>query len=168
MVFEGHEIRTPGDLEKLSSRQLVALFQQATGKSTKKFASRAKGLKQTWAALQQSSSRVEKIEEKGRKQESWGHGLSFRLPPRDVQKEPRPGTKRRKAFELLNKKEGGLFSQVARACGWERKDAYEGIRLLNTYCGFALWHDRVGADDYRVYVVTPKRYRELVEAENTK
>lgn len=168
MMFEDRSIQTREDLDSLTTKQLVELYNQVTGRKTKKFNTRKVGLEQTWRALQTTSPAGEKAEAAGREKEEAGQGLSFRLPPRDQQKEPRQGTKRRKVFELLCSKEGALFSEVMKACKWSRKDAYEGIRLLNTYCGFPLWHERIGADDYRIHVVTPARYRVLVERENTK
>ena len=168
MLFNGTKITTEADLEKLSGKDLLALFNQATGKSTSKFASRAKGLAQTWKALQSAAPRVEKLVEKSAEQEKQGHGLSFRLPPRDLTKQPRGETKRAKVFNACISKEGALFSEIQKLCKWSRKDAYEGVRLLNTYCGFGLWHERVDADDYRIFIVTPARYKQLVERETSK
>jgi len=153
---------TPVDLKEMKTADLLALFNELTSRKTKKFASREKGIAQTAKAL------VEHFKTGVSQTEKVPHGLSFRLPPRDLAKEPRIGTKRRATFMLLTSKDGGLFSEIAKLNKWTRKDAYEGIRLLNTYCGLGLWHEREGADDYRVFVVSPARYKQLVEREAAK
>lgn len=77
--------------------------------------------------------------------------LAFNLPlTADIK---RPGRGKRLAiFEMLQRKEGATFEEVQTATGWDRKTAYEGIRLLHTYCGYGLKQGENGA----IHLVVPK------------
>jgi len=62
--------------------------------------------------------------------------MKFDYPAGKELKAFREGTKRAKVVEML--KDGATFEQVQKACGWSRKDAYEGIRLVNSRVGYGL------------------------------
>lgn len=49
------EIKTEDDLGAIHTSSLVACYNELTGKSIKKFATRQKGITQTWAAIQEVS-----------------------------------------------------------------------------------------------------------------
>lgn len=57
MIFSRENAKMPptysrADIEQLATGNLLALYNQLTGKSTAKFRSRAKGLEQVWKALE--------------------------------------------------------------------------------------------------------------------
>lgn len=157
---------TKSELGKLPTNEILALFNQATGRTTKKFASRVKGIEQTFRALQANPAKAKaKAEAKPRR----SSGMSFRLAPRDEAKTPRAGTKRAKVLEMVGKPDGALFSAIRKACDWDLKDAYEGVRLLNVFCGFGLWHEEVnGTNDYRIWQVDATTFAAKVREANAK
>lgn len=56
LIIETDALVTPvmnaGELEPYSNPQLIAMYRAATGRETKKFATRQKAVQQTWAAIQ--------------------------------------------------------------------------------------------------------------------
>lgn len=165
-----NRFKTKADLEALSTRELLRVYNTLTGRSATKFASRSKGVEQTLRALetrrseQKGSGRRQVREQDAQRR---GAGMSFRLPPRAEQKEPRTGSKRARVLELLRRANGALFSEVQAECGWDEKSTYEGIRLLAVFSGFGLWHEPASSKarevDYRVRVVNRTEYHKLVE-----
>ena len=155
---------TKAELEKLPTNEILAIFNKATGRSTKKFSSRVNGIVQTVRALGQAKSAP-----KGKpKNKAWrSSGMSFRLAPRpDEQKTPRKDTKRALVLAMISKSEGARFSAIRKACGWSLKDAYEGVRLLNVFCGFGLWHEEECEGDYRIWQVDERTYQANVRKAN--
>jgi hypothetical protein len=95
-----------------------------------------------------------------------GNGMSFRMRPRAEKSEPRVGSKRAAALELLSRRGGAAFSEVMERCEWSRKDAYEGIRLVNVVCGRGLWNEELKEGqselEMQVRVVTEAEFDHLV------
>lgn len=181
-------IKTPEQLERYPNSILLEIYNKATGKNTTKFASREKGIAQTLRALQavngnssdeappelvklldlsgdqgepaKKASRKKAPKPKGEpKQRGRKLGLSFRLEPHEEQRPCRSGSKREVVFNLVNREGGAKFSEVMKATGWNRKDAYEGTRLLNIHNGFGLWSNPVaGKDDYVIEIVTAAQF----------
>lgn len=156
---------TRSQLEQLPTKELVALYNKATGKSTKKFASRSKGIEQTLRALKDNPAAAGKKEQGARR----SAGMSFRLKPHEKQKTPREGTKRARVLAMISRDNGALFSEIREECGWNLKDAYEGVRLLNVFCGHGLWHEPVqGTNDYRIFAVDKATFEQKVREANAR
>lgn len=68
----------------------------------------------------------------------------FNLPPAETQKQLRPGTKRKRTFDLLSRPGGATVEEVREATGWNHDQALEGIKLLNIYSGYGLREDDEG------------------------
>ena len=151
---------TQAQLETLDTNDILSAFNKATGKATKKFASRSKGIAQTLKALADVKA---KAKSKATRKSS---GMTFCMAPHAEQKTIRGGTKRAEVVRLLKRANGAKFSEVQEATGWVTKDAYEGIRLINTYSGFGLWADAAGDDDYRIRIVGADEYKRLAAASN--
>lgn len=143
---------TKVEISKLPTNEILSLFNTATGRTTKKFASRAKGIEQTLRALKSNGS-AEPTPKTRR-----SSGMSFRLAPKGTVKSPRAGSKRAKVLGLISQPTGALFSTIQAACHWNLKDAYEGIRLLNVFCGYGLWHETEGDGNYRIWECDAKTF----------
>ena len=68
-------------------------------------------------------------------------GMRFVFPTEKEIKPVREGSKRHMALELLSRPEGATFEQVMKKTGWDRKDCYEGVRLLHYYSGYGMSHN---------------------------
>lgn len=81
---------------------------------------------------------AEKAEKPKRSEKGQGgdKALVFNLPFLGEIKEHRPGTKRAKVIEMLTP--GATLEQVMAEIGWDRKTAYEGIRLVHFYLGYGI------------------------------
>lgn len=169
-----NSIKKQQDLEALPTVALLSTFNNITGKSTTKFASRAKGIEQTWKALvadrkakglQADGTKVgESPSTPGAKPKQ--RRIPFRLAPKAEQKSIREGSKRSLALHLLSRANGATVTEVQNhpRIQWDDRTVYEGIRLLNTYCGFGLFSQPEG-DTYRVRVVGPGEFAELMNKE---
>jgi hypothetical protein len=153
---------TKTELNQLPTNEILSLFNKATGRTTKKFASRAKGIEQTAKALKANGHAVTPKSKASRR----SSGMSFRLAPKAETKTPRTNTKRAKVLDLISAPPGALFSTIQKACGWNLKDAYEGVRLLNVFCGFGLWHEEEGEGDYRIWEVDAQTFAANVRKAN--
>jgi hypothetical protein len=71
-------------------------------------------------------------------------GMRFVFPVGKEIKTVKEGSKRHMAMTLLLRPEGATFEQVQKKTGWERKDCYEGIRLLHYYVGYGMFQDADG------------------------
>jgi hypothetical protein len=71
----------------------------------------------------------------------------------DTIKPVKPNTARGKALELLLRPEGATQTEVEAVTGWNKKQAYEGIRLIHYYSGYGLRQDdgEFSADTTRIY-----------------
>lgn len=147
------------DLSAVSNADLLGFYNVTTGKSTTKFASRDKGLKQVWAlvepmllAEEASAQKQEEApatakkdepttapkKEKAPKAERKPRGFRFKFQKREEIKEVKAGSKREQLLNLLKQPGGATFEECMAATGWNRKDCYEAIRLLHYYVGYGL------------------------------
>ncbi|UAW07576.1 hypothetical protein AIIMSPlu_014 [Pseudomonas phage AIIMS-Plu-RaNi] len=139
------------DLSDVSTADLLAFYNERTGKNTTKFASRAKGQMQVWALIEAevaaelaaieaakaapaASEETAPVEKKARK----SRGFRFKFCKRDTIKEVKEGSKRFALLQLLKQEGGATFEECMAETGWNRKDCYEGIRLLHYYVGYGL------------------------------
>lgn len=139
----------------LKGQELVKVYNDLTGESVKKFADRKSALRRIQQALHAVESKggptapetgkePEVKTKKTAKAEGEGKVRKmFDLPASKVIKPHREGTKRDIALKLLLK--GATFEEIQKACGWNRKDCYEGIRLLNTHLGYGLKENATGS-----------------------
>lgn len=72
----------------------------------------------------------------------------FNLPPGPKIKNHRPGTKRAKVIELLQRPEGASMEEIQEATGWNPAQAFQGVSLINSYVGYGLRED----DQGRIYI----------------
>lgn len=68
-------------------------------------------------------------------------GFRFKFMKRDEIKKVKEGSKRAVLLDLLKREGGATFDECMAATGWNRKDCYEGIRLLHYYVGYGLNQD---------------------------
>lgn len=78
-------------------------------------------------------------------------GFSFSFAPKRSIRDHMPNTKRARIIDLLRRPEGASFNEIQRATGWNRKDAYEGVRLVHYFVGYGLETDAKG----RIRLVEP-------------
>lgn len=184
-------VSTFEDLSAVSNADLLGFYNATTGKSTSKFASRAKGLAQVWSliepqlaaeetnphaasnkligeflareeaaaapapevapapTLEEAPSAAPAAEKapKERKQ----RGFRFKFVKRDEIKKVKEGSKRAKLLDLLKREGGATFEECMAETGWNRKDCYEGIRLLHYYVGYGLNQDESTGKIWVVY-----------------
>ena len=160
---------TSEQLETLPTNEILAAYNKVTGKATTKFNTRSKGIAQTIKALASIAPGRGKnppTKPTGRKKS----GMTFRMAPKTRQRATRNGTHRAKVLGMLKRDKGAKFTEVQEATGWNTKQAYEGIRLLNVYSGHGLWAETIRKDgkivDYRIHVVDAVAFNRLVEASN--
>lgn len=173
-TFEGQTFTYEG-VQALPSKELVELYNRVTGKATTKFASRDRGVKQTWSALAECGKRVDEVREDAEQEEAkpvvkkvngaarQGRRMRFRFRPDGEIKEPKDGTKRAQLADLCRR--GTTFRQIRETIGWDTRTAYEGVRLLHFVHGFGLWHEDLEDGDYRIEIVNDAEYLRRLEAE---
>lgn len=66
---------------------------------------------------------------------------SFNMAPKSEVKTPRGGTKRATVVHLVTREGGATLEEIMQETGWEKKTAYEGVRLVNQYVGYGLRTD---------------------------
>ncbi len=69
---------------------------------------------------------------------------AFRLEAAENAKAPAAGSKRHTAYELIARPEGATIEQIMEATGWNKRNATEGVRLLNKHNGLGLVGDEAG------------------------
>lgn len=146
-------------LDKLPTTVLLELFNNVTGKTTKKFASRDKAIEQTLKAIRELP--------EGRIMTTAAHlalidegdsGLDIKTTPDDTGVAPatrpekgfriklpysgkvRPPKEKTKRAALLEKMldKGISLEEVMSQFGWAKKDAYEGIRHIHISLGYGI------------------------------
>lgn len=170
MTFEEDVLRGADvtDLEAMPSSQLIQLFRQVTGRPTKKFASRGKGVQQTLRALREwREANPPTKSSRPRRGTTARRGMSFRFRPPVTGQLYEPRGKRGRLLELLRERgsRGVALSEVQERFGWKETDAYEALRILHYRVGIGLWHERQD-DDYLVREVTVQEFDRLVEEAN--
>lgn len=144
-------VLSAADLNDVSTADLLAFYNERTGKNTTKFASRAKGQTQVWtlieaevaaelAALEaaKTAPAAETTKAPAEKKTRKSRGFRFKFCKRDTIKEVKEGSKRFALLQLLKQEGGATFEECMAETGWNRKDCYEGIRLLHYYSGYGL------------------------------
>lgn len=139
------------DLNNVATADLLAFYNERTGKNTTKFASRAKGLAQVWAliegevAAEIAAAKAAEAQKAGEAEEAptekktrKSRGFRFKFCKRDTIKTVKEGSKRYALLQLLKREGGATFEECMAETGWNRKDCYEGIRLLHYYVGYGL------------------------------
>lgn len=156
MNIAGFEINAVADVDALDGKALLKLYNHLTGKETKKFASRKKGLAQTKKEVALELKARAKAEgekpakepaakgEKSAKVAKTARRMQFRLAPLQV-REVRETSKRYSVIQMLKRPQGATFQEVMDATGWNERQTYEGIRLVHFAAGHGLW-DEVDAD----------------------
>lgn len=133
------------DIEKLSTSELLALYNKTTGQNVKRFADRKTALRRTREALDKVGTKP-----KAKAKAKVGGGkrrVGFNFTKGTV-KPVREGTGRAKLVEML--REGATFEQCVKRAGFkDERNTYQAIRLLNTYSGYGLKQ----GDDGVIYLV---------------
>lgn len=160
------KIESRADLEALDTPELLSIYCHLTKRDTKKFASRDKGVEQTWRAVQSLPEPTPVLAAK--KPERRKREMRFRFAPKDAKeiRLPREGTCRSKAFHAMNCKTGATLKELEKETGWcDMRDLYEGIRLVHFALGHGMWHwyDEK-TREMRIRIVgTPEEYALLVK-----
>lgn len=142
-------------LNEVSTADLLAFYNERTGKNTTKFASRAKGMAQVWALIKDevaaeleqclaeleaevTAEAAEAAEAPAEKKTRKSRGFRFKFCKYDTIKTVKEGSKRYALLQLLKREGGATFEECMAETGWNRKNCYEGIRLLHYYVGYGL------------------------------
>lgn len=142
-------------LNEVSTADLLAFYNERTGKNTTKFASRAKGMAQVWALVKDevnaeleqclaeleaevTAEAAETAEAPAEKKTRKSRGFRFKFCKHDTIKTVKEGSKRYALLQLLKREGGATFEECMAETGWNRKNCYEGIRLLHYYVGYGL------------------------------
>lgn len=159
-------IQSSGELEKMSTQQLVELYNST--KPTvlvKRFASHEVAVRRTIkriaecqempeakaapeapapkAAKEPKAPKAPKAakppkEKKPRSTLPGGRRKLFNLPVRAHAKPHREGTKRAIIIDMLGRPNGASFEEVQAACGWDQRTTYEGIKLVHVHLGYGM------------------------------
>ena len=163
------QIKTQSQLKEVPTDELLKTYRKLTGRSTKRFATRAKGIAATFAAIQKARESGKLTRSSAKKGDSTPRGLTFRFAPKPEIKEPRPGSRRAELVALCQRANGVKFSEVVASMNGEdideqRKNAYEHLRHIFWTSGYGMWSDAVGDDDYRIRIVDAAEYKKLAKA----
>lgn len=151
---------TTSNLNDMSGPELVAYFNQITGESVKRFATRDAGIKRITAALAAMPPEELASEEDSTAVDKPTPGKAAKTPrkegapkvrrakfdfwPDETPKQTRPGTKRDRLLGMLRQKNGATIEEVMAEIGWCYRDAVDGIRLIHVYVGYGLSEDDNG------------------------
>lgn len=143
------------DIKALNGRDLVDFFNELTGGSVKRFATRAAGLKRTLAAFDDNGTTAPAKTSGNRKvvktkidvvpvgDVARKRRLTF--PVKDFVKGHRPNTRRAQVIKMLSRDNGASVQQVMDAIpDWDYRTAFEGIKLIHGYTGYGLEEDDKG------------------------
>lgn len=135
---------------------LLDVYNHLTGKETARFSSRSSGEEQVLKALRSHRSnggqQVEAEEDDPPEQTGSGEPaapvepkaekapkkFSIKLPFRGQTKSPKAGSKRARLLERMLDGKGVTLEEAMAEFQWERKDAYEGIRLIHGALGYGI------------------------------
>lgn len=164
-LSDGTTVRGPGDLLDLPTGRLLEIYNELTGRQTKKFSSRTAGVEQTWKAivsglengslgvggeteravdeaLEDSGVDGHRFDEAPEEPKRRTRRVRFDCQPLAEQRPPREGTKRGIVHSLLQS--GATVEEVMEATGWSSRYAREAIRLLHSMHGYGLRQDEDG------------------------
>jgi hypothetical protein len=139
-----------GDKRALSAMEtsdILDAYNRLTGRDTTKFASRDKGIDQTLSVIHEMR-KERRVEAKAAEQEN--RAFRIKLPFNGQVRAPKANSKRAGLLDRMLDGKGITLEEAMSDFGWERKDAYEGIRHIHISCGY-------GIDQYpdgRVYAHT--------------
>lgn len=137
-----------GELEKKSLAELTAIYNQTAVKKIKKFKDKPTGVRRVLAELANSPKAQDKTastKSTPRKTKSGEiKSPSFNLKARKDRSEIRKGSKRARVLQMLQRKNGATIQEVMSDIGWDRKTAFDGIRLIHTKVGYGLKTDDNG------------------------
>ena len=158
MKIANTNVLSAADLNDVSTADLLAFYNERTGKNTTKFASRAKGQMQVWALIEaevaaelvaaeaakiaaeaaKAAPTAETTKAPAEKKTRKSRGFRFKFCKHGTIKTVKEGSKRYALLQLLKREGGATFEECMAETGWNRKDCYEGIRLLHYYVGYGL------------------------------
>jgi len=87
--------------------------------------------------------------------------MNFCFMPSEETREIREGSKRRRAFDMMNTPEGTTFNIIARTFNWSSQSAYECIRLIHLTAGWGIWSEYFSNGDINVRIVGKEEYLRL-------
>lgn len=148
-------ITTFDQVQKANINDLKAVYDKLTGGNIK-FDNIDTARKRTWAVLEPAVKKANGEKAKRR--------MGFRLSPADTVKPIRPGSKRHTVFQLMSSPKGTTFYTIMETCGWTKRDAYEGVRLVNITAGYGIWGDYQEDGDVTLKIVTKEEYEKLLKA----
>lgn len=162
---------TQEDIQQAETGDLLKLYNEITGDNVKKFADRKTAERRTWKAIQQlpPGADINKAEKKIKKEKhSRKRIMRFCFAPGSVkdQHEPKKSSLRFRVFEMLNKKNGALFSEIQKEFKWHSKNTYEAVRLVHRTTNYGMWSNVEKDGDIRIRLITDsKEYSDLVSSE---
>lgn len=154
----GATFESAADIKALSGPKLAQLYSELTGKVVKRFSDHGTAVKRTLEAFYDLNPEYKEKREKSgapatpktpkAKREPGakrGRTLSLNYPVgSDLSptiREPRAGSAREKARDVLARKDGATVAEVMKVTGWNLRQAIPGIRLLHHECGYGLRHE---------------------------
>jgi hypothetical protein len=155
------------DINRLSTSQLVALYNSGGGTPVNRFSDKTTGIKRLKARMKEldlvpnedgtelitakkaAPAPAPEKSEKAKKEPAARkpRGMYFVFPFLDEIKPVRPGTNRAVLYDLLSRPEGATFEECVAATWGKKKDmpaekqiktTYEAVRLLHYYCGYSM------------------------------
>ncbi len=145
------KIESSGTLEKKSIKDLVAIFNANSKKKVKTFRDKKSAVRRVLGVLADSQKpAAKKTAKKAPRKTGEIRDPSFDLKPARKLADVRENTKRARVIQMLAK--GATIQQVMSTIGWDRKTAFDGIKLLNTKVGYGLKSNDKGV----IRLVRPK------------
>lgn len=167
---------TMADIKAADTSELLEVYNKITGRTTKKFADRKTGEQQTWNVIQQlapgediNKSETKSVAKKPKKEKAVKEPrkriMRFCFAPGAAKslRSPRAGSLRARLFDLLQQKNGLLFSEIHKEFPkWSKQNIYEAIRLIHFTTNYGMWSNPENGD-IRVQIITDSaKYKELV------
>lgn len=144
-------------LEMLETGVLLENYNELTGRTTSKFASRETGIDQTLKAFEEATDKalikkvkanineaLKALKVKKRAETREKRLGIFNKVKKAEQKAPRPNTKRAKAYELMSRPQGATVQEVMAETGWDFNTARAGITCVWAVLGNGLRTDSEG------------------------
>lgn len=156
---------TRADVKAADTSELLEAYNKIVGadKQIQKFRDRATAEKRTWDLIgslppgEETTAGAVKSGKPTRKAETPAKKRSMRFcfaPVAAKEIKPiRESSLRFKVYQMISQENGALFSEIQKACNWDARTTYEGIRLVHLKAGYGMWSENLPNGDIRIRII---------------
>lgn len=128
------DVTSTGKIEKLTTKELVKLYNKLAGTKITRFSSKEIGVRRTLEVLAHAQQRDKSP--KDRKKGKRGKRAALDLPEKKNSRTPRWKTRRGKALKLLLR--GVKMTELMKETGWDEKSMIHVLKIINSYLGYSI------------------------------